>query len=183
MIIKKQELTTKTGLHFILRSPEESDAEDLLEYLKITAGETPYLMREPEEVTMTLEQEKIFLQKAAEAQRELLLIAQVDGKHAGNCSLMPLGSFKRYAHRCSVAIALYQKYCGNGIGRAMLEALLKSAEDLGYEQAELEVVTTNEPAVHLYKSLGFEVCGTLPRNMKYQDGSYGDVYWMVKRLV
>lgn len=34
-----------------LRSAEEKDAETLLTYMKIIYGETPYLIREPEEVT------------------------------------------------------------------------------------------------------------------------------------
>ena len=46
------------GKELILRNPEESDAERLLSYLKITSRETPYLIREPEEITLTLEEEK-----------------------------------------------------------------------------------------------------------------------------
>lgn len=38
-----------------LRSAETEDAEALLRYIKITAGETPFLIREPDEVTLTLE--------------------------------------------------------------------------------------------------------------------------------
>ena len=43
------------GKELILRNPEESDAERLLSYLKTTSMETPYLIREPEEITLTLE--------------------------------------------------------------------------------------------------------------------------------
>lgn len=49
------------GKELILRNPEESDAERLLSYLKITSRETPYLIREPEEITLTLEEEKEFI--------------------------------------------------------------------------------------------------------------------------
>ena len=38
---------------------------------------------------------------------ELLLIGEIDGKQVGNCSVMSMGSFKRYAHRCEIAVALY----------------------------------------------------------------------------
>ena len=41
---------------------------------------------------------------------------------------------------------------------------------------------TCETAIHLYKSLGFEIYGMLPHNMKYADGTYADTYWMMKRL-
>ena len=109
-------------------------------------------------------------------------MAYADGKHVGNCSLMSVGGSVRYRHRCSVAIALYKEYCGRGIGRKMLETDLAVAKDTGYEQAELEVITENVNALALYKSLGFEVCGTIPRSTKYKDGSYADSYQMTKML-
>ncbi len=102
----------KLGRDVILRNAEESDAAALIDYLKITTTETPYLIREPEEVTITIEQEKSFIKRIKNAEKELLLIALIDGKHIGNCSLMSIGPYKRYAHRCEIAIALYQEYCG-----------------------------------------------------------------------
>ena len=50
------EIKDKLGRNVVLRSAQSSDAEALIEYLKVTTGETPYLIREPEEVTITLEQ-------------------------------------------------------------------------------------------------------------------------------
>ena len=173
---------TKDNMRGVLRSAKVSDAADLIDYLKVTAGETPFLIREPEEISITLEQEEAFIKGKLEDERELMLIATVDGKHVGNCSLMAMGNYKRYSHRCSVAIALYQEYCGRGIGKIMLQTVLDVAKMLGYEQAELEVVASNEAAIRLYKSIGFEIYGTFPDNMKYKDGTYVDTYWMMKKL-
>jgi ribosomal protein S18 acetylase RimI-like enzyme len=64
----------------------------------------------------------------------------------------------------------------------MLQTVLEIAKSCGYEQAELEVIATNEPAIYLYKSFGFEIYGRFPRNMKYMDGTYVDTYWMMKVL-
>ena len=50
------------------------------------------------------------------------------------------------------------------------------------EQLELEVVTENRRAISLYQKMGFRICGTLPDNMKYKDGTYADVYWMMRKL-
>ena len=172
----------KTGADIELRSAVETDAEDLLKYLKATNAESPYLICEPEEITMTVEEEKSFIDRKTEAERELLLLAFADGRHIGNCSLMSVGNSVRYKHRCMIAIALYKEYCGRGIGRLMLGTVLDEAKKAGYEQAELEVVTENGGAVALYESLGFVKCGLLPNSMKYKDGSTVDSYWMVKEL-
>ena len=73
-----------------MRSAEKNDAKSLLEYLKITAAETPYLIREPEEITLSIEQEEEFIQRIEDSEKELMLVATVDGKHVGNCSLMSI---------------------------------------------------------------------------------------------
>ena len=174
--------TDHRGRAVVLRRAELSDAEDLIRYLRITAGETPFLLHERDEVKVTMEQEEKFLRDIGDAPRELMLLAFVDGVHAGNCSATAIGVSRRHDHRCSIGIALYQAFCGAGIGRRMLEEILAAAKAAGYEQAELEVFAANTGAVALYKSLGFEIFGTFPHNAKYDDGRYDDAYWMMKRL-
>ena len=172
----------KLGREIVLRNAELSYAEDLINYLKITTSETPFLIREPDEVGLTLEQEKNFIKSKLDDERELMLIATIDGRHIGNCSLMRIGPFRRYRHRCGLAIALYQEYCNAGIGRIMLETVLEIARSCGYEQAELEVISGNESAITLYEKLGFVRYGTFPDSMKYSDGTYADAIWMMKKL-
>ena len=182
MIIEPITIKDKLGRDVLLRAAKTEDALDLIKYLKATSAETPFLIREPDEITITLEKEESFIQDKIDSERELMLLAFVEGKHVGNCSLMSLAPYKRYQHRCEVAIALYKEYWGLGIGKAMLETVLKVAASLGYEQAELEVVAENESAISLYEKLGFKKYGTFPDNMKYPDGSYRDAYWMMKKL-
>lgn len=176
------EVKDKTGAAVILRNAETEDAEMLMRYLKAVAEETPYLLREAEEWTLNLDQEKEIINAKIEDDRELMLIALVDGKHAGNCSLMRAGHVIRNRHRCTVGIALYQEFCGRGIGRIMLDTVLGAAKRAWYEQAELEVAAGNARAIALYEKLGFERYGRFPNNMKYKDDSYTDTYWMMKRL-
>lgn len=182
MIIEPITIKDKLGRDVLLRAAKTEDASDLIKYLKATSAETPFLIREPDEITITLEKEESFIRDKIDSERELMLLAYVDGKHVGNCSLMSLATYKRYQHRCEVAIALYKEYWGLGIGKAMLEMVLNVATSLGYEQAELEVVAENESAISLYEKLGFKKYGTFPDNMKYPDGSYRDAYWMMKKL-
>jgi RimJ/RimL family protein N-acetyltransferase len=172
----------KLGRTVVLRNARPEDSADLIKYLKITSAETPYLIREPDEITITEENEKQFIQAKIEDERELMLVAFIDEKHIGNCSLMRIAPYKRYNHRCDVAIALYKEYCGCGIGKAMLQTILDVAKRVCYEQAELEVMAENKDAIAMYEKLGFKKFGTFPDNMKYADGSYIDSYWMMKKL-
>lgn len=182
MTIEPITIKDKQGRVVVLRAAMPEDASDFVKYLKDTSGETPYLIREPAEISITVEREAAFIQNKLDSERELMLAAFIDGNHIGNCSFTSLGTYKRYQHRCEVAIALYQEYCGCGVGKAMLETALEIATMLGYEQAELEVVAGNESAISLYEKLGFQKYGTFPDSMKYPDGSYRDTYWMMKKL-
>ena len=182
MVFEEKSMKDKLGRSVLFRNARPEDAGDLIQYLKITSAETPYLVREPEEITITKTKEEQFIRDKIDADRELMLIALIDGKHIGNCSLMSIAPYKRYRHRCEVAIALYKEYCGCGIGKAMLQIVLDLAKNVGYEQAELEVMAENKDAIHLYEKLGFEKYGTLPDSMKFADGSYMDAYWMMKKL-
>lgn len=127
MIFPEQRFRLKDGRTCALRAAQPEDAEAMLDYLRTTAGETPYLLREPEEVTMTIEAERAFLKNSLDDPRALMLTVWVDGQLAGNGSLSPVGSVSRVRHRCSLGIAFYQKYCGLGLGRIVLEALEDAA--------------------------------------------------------
>ena len=169
------------GHELLLRNAREEDAQMLINYLKVTCAETRYLLKESDEITFSVEQEQNFIRMMNDTENSIMLLAFLDGDFVGNCSLNG-HSPKRCRHKADLGIALYQKYTGMGIGKKMVLALLEIAKDMGLEQIELEVVTENIRAVELYKSLGFEIYGTHPHDMKYSDGTYSDVYWMMRRV-
>lgn len=169
------------GRELSIRTATVDDAQMLIDYLRRVCGETKYLLKEPEEINITLEQEVAFIKKYNEAEKNLFIMGFVDGEYAGNCSFAQFGPI-RCKHRVSLGIALVQEFTGMGLGRFMMETMIEEAKLAGIEQMELEVVAGNERALHLYKEMGFEIHGTLPNNMKYQDGTYADCYWMMRKL-
>ena len=183
MNYQKKTVLLKNGQTCVIRRPEEGDAEMLLEYLKVTSGETPYMIREPEEVRTSAEEEVEFIRKNREDPRALMLLAFVDGRLAGSASFHAVLDRIRVRHRCGMGISVYQEFWGMGIGTALMGELLRCAGDAGFEQMELEVVSANEAAVGLYRKFGFEATGTVPHAFRYQDGTYADFLFMVKRLV
>lgn len=182
MRIEEKRIKLKNGQLCILRSPKLQDAEQLVEYLKVTAAETDFLLKYPEEVKISVEQEKEILKWFIDSKRDLMIIAEVDGEIVGNCSFSAVGGKYRVKHRCSLGIALYQQYWGLGIGQELISLLLEEARKGGYEQIELEVVSRNTRAIALYDKLGFVRIGERPYAMKHKDGTYDSNVIMIKQL-
>lgn len=182
MNYQKKAITLKNGKTCVIRQAEEADAEALVEYLKAISAETRNVNREPEEVRTSVEEEAEFIRKNRENDRALMLLAFVDGRLAGNASFHAVLDRIRVRHRCGMGISVYQEFWGMGIGTALMGEILRCAGDAGFEQMELEVVSANEAAVGLYRKFGFEATGTVPHAFRYQDGTYADFLFMVKRL-
>ena len=178
MIIEAKEYILN-GRKIVLRNATPSDAQILIEYLETVCGETKFLMCEPDEIHYTVEQEVEFINSYNASEDSMMLLAFVDGAYARNCSFASKSTCRRAKHRAEIGIALYQKYTGFGLGKLMMKCLLEEIASLGYEQAELTVVSGNERAYQLYKSLGFEECGRIPKANKYDDGTYSDDILMV----
>lgn len=74
------------------------------------------------------------------------------------------------------------EFRGQGLGRALMnEAIARARTIPEVEELRLSVVTTNETAYKLYRSLGFTEYGLEPRALKLDD-KYLDEYMMVLRL-
>lgn len=72
---------------------------------------------------------------------------------------------------------------GRGIGRAMGERAIVLGRDLGYRAMQFNiVVASNRAAVDLWRSLGFDVVGTVPEGFRLADGTYVDHHVMYRRL-
>lgn len=68
-------------------------------------------------------------------------------------------------------------YQHQGLGQAMLLALLSRARQRGLERATLEVKASNQPAISLYQKFGFKVAGR--RRGYYQDtGEDALILWL-----
>ena len=132
MLFEEKSIKDKLGRSVLFRNARPEDAEDLIQYLKITSAETPYLVREPEEITITKTKEEQFIRDKIDAERELMLVAFMDGKHIGNCSLMSIAPYKRYRHRCEVAIALYKSTVASGLEKrcCRLFSILQKMSDM-----------------------------------------------------
>lgn len=182
MIYPSKEVKLKNGTAAVLRSPTVADAAALLDYLRVTAEETDFLLRYPEECTMTVEQEEAYLHRSLQDPNTVMILCEVDGKIAGNCNLARHNKLKT-RHRASIGIALMSEFWGLGIGTAMFEELICLAKQQGIEQLELEVFADNQRAMALYKKMGFRIAAEHPRAIRRKDGTYVSEYLMVREVV
>ena len=72
---------------------------------------------------------------------------------------------------------------GQGFGRALVEHSLERARAEGFLAMQFNyVVSTNAPAVALYRKLGFDVVGRLPKAFRHGTLGLVDVFVMHRFL-
>jgi L-amino acid N-acyltransferase YncA len=102
-----------------------------------------------------------------------------------------LGTANMYANRdgpgghvASGSFMVNPARWGKGVGRALCEDMIAWARDQGFRAIQFNaVVETNTHAVKLYRSLGFEVIGTVPEAFRHPTESYVGLHVMHLRLV
>jgi GNAT superfamily N-acetyltransferase len=109
-------------------------------------------------------------------------VALIDGKIAGTfaiCDNQPgLGS-----HVANGAYMVSHLYGGKGIGRAMGQFSLQEARRLGYKAMQFNfVVKSNERAVKLWQSLGFNIIGEIPDAFNHRQLGFTNAYVMYQKL-
>ena len=183
MIIKDTAFTLKDGRKALLRSPKDEDIQGVLDYLYVSAGETEFILRYPEECgKYTYEGEKALFDRINASDNEAMLVCIVDGKVAGNCQIMWKTGLKT-RHRASVAIALLKEFWNLGIGTRMFEEMIRIAEaNENLIQMELEFVEGNTRARALYEKMGFRITGINPNAIRLRDGTLLNEYCMIREI-
>ena len=89
----------------------------------------------------------------------------------------------RGAHVASGSFMVSPAAQGVGVGKLLGTDCLNRARAQGYLAMQFNyVVSSNMPAVLLWKKLGFSIVGTLPRAYRHQYLGYVDVYVMYQLL-
>lgn len=183
MIIQPFEFQLKDGRKALIRSPKDEDIQGVLDYLRISAGETEFILRYPEECgKYTPEGEKALFDRVNASDHEAMLVCLVEGKVAGNCQIMWSTGMKT-RHRASVAIALLKAYWGQGIGTRLFREMIRIAEaNEQILQMELDFVEGNARARALYEKMGFRITGVRPNAIRLKDGTLLNEYSMVREI-
>ncbi len=181
MIFTEKEITLKNGKTAILKSPVESDAEELLNMIKQTCGETDYLTKYPEEWNITVEQEKRWINNFAAAENGVCIVCYINGVIAGNCQIN-FGNGIKTKHSATIGISILKDYWGLGIGSAMFKEMIKIAKERGVKIIELGVIEGNERAIKLYEKYGFKSVCKRPNAFMLKDGTMQSEIYMQKSV-
>jgi putative acetyltransferase len=83
-------------------------------------------------------------------------------------------------HTAEFGINVHAGHQRKGIGKALMSAILDIADNwLKLKRVELNVFTDNEPAIALYKKMGFVIEGT-KKYAAVRNGVHADEYLMAR---
>lgn len=165
----------KNGKELTIRLAKAEEAQEFLNYVNQCGKETDFLSFGKEGSGLNVEEEKKYFESFTD--KNFMLVALVDNKIVGSCSLRTNESRMRLKHIGVLGITILKDYWGIGIGKSLILSAIEKGKKSGLTRIELLTRVDNEKAISLYKKLGFEIEGQL-KNTVYIDGKYFDNYIM-----
>ncbi|NLU52393.1 MAG: GNAT family N-acetyltransferase [Clostridiaceae bacterium] len=162
-----------------IQSAHTTDAQEILSFIRLAKSETDFLAQRPEEFNFTLQQEYNFIMEKLNNTKELFLIARYNGILVGIAVLASNGLY-RCRHKGQLGIMVLRNYWGQGIGRKLLDILVKWADVNGIIKITLEVDALNTRAINLYRAFGFIEEGYLKMDRCMEDGRFRDSLVMAR---
>lgn len=157
-----------------VRRASPKDAAALVKHLEALAAEPGInLPLSPDELTLTVDDEREILEDFAAAKRAVSLVAVGDGAIVGELTLKAISPRRAVAHVATLGMSVAVAWRGRGVGAALLTDAIAWAEGAGITRIELYVYARNEPAIRLYKRFGFEIEGRR-RNFIREGDTYLD---------
>lgn len=117
-----------------------------------------------------------------EAEPWHVVVAVQDEQVAGTAKVGP-NRPARGSHVATASFMVDPEAQGRGVGRALGRYVVDWARDAGYHSMQFNaVVETNTAAVALWKSLGFEIIGTVPEAFDHATAGLVGLHVMYLRL-
>lgn len=151
-----------TGMHIRLAAP--TDASHIVAGINAVCAEGCYFHTARYEPTPAWE---AALHNLDAAPDHLLLVAEAGGHFAGAANLFPADAELPGSRTGEMGIFVLKPFRGQGIGTALLDALLTHAAKIGYERVVLSVLASNSRAIRLYRKFGFVTQGRRRREYAF----------------
>ncbi|MBS0621770.1 MAG: GNAT family N-acetyltransferase [Verrucomicrobia bacterium] len=156
-----------------IRVSEEADGEFWGRWLEEPDVARAYPSEGPQEREESTRRMQLF------AKHQMSLTALFEGEVAG-IAYLNLHPYRKIAHQALFTIIVGGKFRGKGIGTCLLEHLEKMGRDnFGLEGIHLEVYENN-PALRLYRRMGYREFGMQSHWIKEAPGEYRAKIYMEK---
>jgi len=109
------------------------------------------------------------------------LVAERGGEVVGYAYATAFNERPAYRWSASVSVYVGEAARGEGVGRALYEALFARLRELGLRMACAGITLPNEASVGLHEALGFQRTG-LNREIGWKQGAWRDVGWFQMEL-
>jgi ribosomal protein S18 acetylase RimI-like enzyme len=183
LLCEEREIFLEDNRHCLLRDLRSDDLDGLQDLERDTAKDALLQGEDPDPEPLPLHLRKIWIEDVLESETRLALVAEVDGVVAGMLEFQSLEKPRLSRHVGRFYISLREDVRGMGIGRALMELMLDWARNQPQlEKISLTVLSTNEPAIGLYRSLGFHEEGRKLKEFRMPDGTYADDVLMFREV-
>lgn len=163
-----------------IRQVVPGDAAQLL-HLRLTLdSETEFMLYEPGERQVTVEQERSRIAHLLDDECGMIFVAEQERQMVGYLSINR-GTLRRIEHKGYIVIGILQAFTGQGIGTRLFVAMEEWAHQQGLHRLELSVMAHNQAGLALYKKQGFEIEGRM-KHALYVNSRYVDEFHMAKLL-
>ncbi len=172
--------TTKSGKKIEIWRPTMNRLPALMTFINRLVAEDTYLNLTGRPKTLA-EEESWLKGTLAEikAGKSLLFWAIYDQEIIGSVSVNR--GFVRSWHVGKVGLMVDKDFRRDGIGKFLLDFILKESKKLGITIVILESFDENSVALDLYKKAGFKVYGRLPKGL-FRKGKFSDTIKMYKEI-
>lgn len=171
-------VSLKDGRTAIIRPAVAEDAEGATDLVNAVGSEKKFTLRE--RATWTLEEERRTL-IAGPVDQRAFFIGELEGHVSGMLSI-ERGIWPKNRHVASFGMACRAECRSLGLGTALLNTAIDWARTNGVRKLTLEVFSSNEPAIRLYRKMAFTEEARL-QGQYVVDGKLVDSIVMVRWLV
>jgi len=163
------------GRQIDLRPAVAADAEAALIYLNAMFMQARHwVLTEPDEFTMTPEQEAAYFEAQDWAKGDQAWLAWEGGRVVGSLNAHA-GRRRKVSHRVEIGMSVHADLRGLGLGGSLMDACIATATaNPAVSKLVLEVFADNLPAIGLYRKLGFVEEGHKVRDARREDGHFVD---------
>lgn len=178
--IPPESAQTKTAEPITLRSPDVAEAVILSDFMYAMYCGASYVVTDPDEYERNPEKVADQLESRAANPGAVSVLAYHEGVIVGSADVQSRATRRRIAHRGDIGLGVLPAWQGKGIGRLLMERLIRWAgeADVPIRKLELAVFEPNIPARRLYESLGFAEEGRTRGFVRMPGGIYLDAIRM-----